>query len=175
MLESILGAVAKVLEKIPLVEAWQARKKGHREHDSGKFRELDSILPETALKRLLDTAYQASIPRTAFEPVDHYLDWAEYSSNRFLIKKIRKAADEFTRRLRSLRGFLSVNIFPMRGGGGNPDYLYFRPDQNPDIGGSSQADAEYFRRQFDELNKRMDAAEAAYGRLRAAVKAQLYV
>src|SRR5258705_6384906 len=121
MLESIASAVAKVLEKIPFVEAWQARKAGHREHDSKKFRELDAILPEAALKRLLDTAYQASIPRTAFDPVDRYIDWAAYSGNKFLIKKIRKTVDEFTLRLGRLSDFLMVHVFPLQSGA-NPDY-----------------------------------------------------
>lgn len=172
MVEGLGSIIWKALDKIPFVEAWRARSAGHRKHDQGKFREVDSILAETALNRLLEEAYRHSITRAALRPIDRYLDWAGLVSNRFLIKDLREKSEKFTRELGGLSGFLAVNIFVVHG---NSDSYHFRPDQNSSRGLTTAEDREFFDRRSAELNQRMDKCEAAYRVFREAVKSHLYL
>jgi len=127
------------------------------------------------LDRYLEAAYQQSIHRKLFEPIDRYLDWARFTSNRFLTAPIQEAREVFDKALNELSAFLAVNIFSLRSGA-STEFLYFRPDQNPDFGGAfSGPDRDWFDQRVLELNQRIDACDAAYKAFRLAVKKKVHV
>ena len=172
MIESLGSIVLKVLDKIPIVEAWRSRSAGRREHDQGKFRELDNLLPETRLNQFLEDAYQHVLSRAVLHPVDQCLDWSGLVSNQFLITKVRDAHRRFARELQALRAFLSVNIFLVHG---EPDVYYFRPDQDSSRGPTTPQDRALFDARSAELNRRTDSCELAYREFRRTVKLHLYL
>ena len=171
MWEALAGILGKALDAVPVARWMRENSRDRIDHDRKRFRELDELLPERALDRYLEEAFQQQVLRSTVEPVDEYLEWARFSSNDFVIARLQQRRAAFDHALVELRGFLSRNLFPRKG---VSDRWYFRPAQNPDLSSSfSPEDLKRYDRAVEGLNEHISNCETSYKSFRQVVKKRL--